>query len=298
MFIAGVEPQLSMSLDEFRQIRDFIHGYCGIYFDDEVKYLLEKRLGRRAAAHQCGSFTDYYRFLKYDRRREEELNAALDVLTTNETYFFREEFQLRAFAEEILPELLARGGGREPRTLRIWSAGCSTGEEPYTIAMLMLESGRFGDWRVDIFGTDISQRVLHVARAGIYEQPAMRQTDEARVRRFFDVREGPGAGRTYQVRDEVRRFVSFAHLNLLDAARVALLPTMDVIFCRNVIIYFDQRAKKAVIDQFQRKLTPGGHLLLGHSESLMNLSTAFVLRHLKHDMVYQKPPVSDEVAVR
>lgn len=298
MLGAGLGPQPPMSLEEFRQIRDFIHGYCGIYFDDEAKYLLEKRLGRRAAARQCGSFAEYYRFLKYDRRREDELNAALDVLTTNETYFFREEFQLRAFAEEILPELLARGGGREPRTLRIWSGGCSTGEEPYTIAMLMLESGRFADWRVDIFGTDISQRVLQVARAGIYQQPSMRQTDEARARRFFDAGEEPGAGRTYRIRDEVRRFVSFAHLNLLDAARVALLPTMDVIFCRNVIIYFDQSAKKAVIDQFQRKLAPGGHLLLGHSESLMNLSTAFVLRHLKHDMVYQKPPVSDEVAVR
>lgn len=296
MIGGGLEPQLAMSLEEFRQIRDFIHGHCGIYFDDEAKYLLEKRLARRAAARQCRSFAEYYRFLKYDRKREEEMNAALDVLTTNETYFFREEFQLRAFAEEILPELLA--SGRHERTLRIWSAGCSTGEEPYTIAMLVLESGRFAEWRVDIFGTDISQRVLQAARGGVYQTPSMRQADPERVRRFFDVMERPGAGPTYRVKDEVRRFVSFAHLNLLDAARVALLPSMDVIFCRNVIIYFDQSAKKTVIDQFRRKLVPGGHLLLGHSESLMNLSTAFVLRHLKHDIVYQKPAAASEVVVR
>ncbi|HEX7127753.1 MAG TPA: protein-glutamate O-methyltransferase CheR [Thermodesulfobacteriota bacterium] len=296
----GAGGELPMSLEEFRQIRDFIHGHCGIYFDDESKYLLEKRLARRAALRQLRSFTEYHRFLKYDRRREEELNAVLDVLTTNETYFFREEFQLKAFAEEILPEHLARGGGVQPKALRIWSAGCSTGEEPYTIAMLILENGRFGDWKVDIFGTDISQRVLGVARAGVYGAPSMRQIDQGRVRRFFETAPGPGGSTTYRVKDEVRRFVSFAHLNLLDAGRVALLPTMDVIFCRNVIIYFDVTAKRTVIDLFERKLAAGGHLLLGHSESLMNLSTSFVLRHLKHDMVYQKPasPVADGVGVR
>lgn len=285
----GVETHPPMSLEEFRQIRDFIHGHCGIYFDDESKYLLEKRLARRLAARQLKGFTDYHRLLKYDRHREEELNAVLDVLTTNETYFFREEFQLKAFAEEILPEHLARGGGVQPKTLRIWSAGCSTGEEPYTIAMLILESGRFADWKVDIFGTDISQRVLGVARGGVYGSPSMRQIDEARVRRFFEVTEGANGAKTYRVRDEVRRFVSFGLQNLLDAGRVALLPAMDVIFCRNVIIYFDLTAKRTVIDLFQRKLGAGGHLLLGHSESLMNLSTGFVLRHLKHDMIYQKP---------
>jgi chemotaxis protein methyltransferase CheR len=298
MLAAGPDAQPSMSLTEFRQIRDFIHGHCGIYFDDESKYLLERRLGRRVAARGCRGFDDYYRFLKYDRKRDEELSAVLDVLTTNETYFFREEFQLKAFAEEILPEIHAAGGGTRPRTLRIWSAGCSTGEEPYTIAMLIIETGRFADWQVDIFGSDISQRVLGVARSGVYGPPSMRQISPERTARFFEAGEAPGGARTYRVRDEVRRFVSFAHLNLIDAGRVALLPTMDVVFCRNVIIYFDQTAKKTVVDLFQRKLAPGGHLLLGHSESLMNLSTGFVLRHLKHDMVYQRPRLADGVAVR
>jgi chemotaxis protein methyltransferase CheR len=300
MLRTGADSDLPMSLEEFRQIRDFIHGHCGIYFDDESKYLLEKRLARRAALRQLKSFTEYHRFLKYDRRRDEELNAVLDVLTTNETYFFREEFQLKAFAEEILPEILGSGGGGKPKTLRIWSAGCSTGEEPYTIAMLILENGRFGDWKVDIFGTDISQRVLGVARAGVYGPPSMRQIDEARVRRFFETAPAPGGSKSYRVKDEVRRFVSFAHLNLLDAGRVSLLPTMDVIFCRNVIIYFDLTAKRTLIDLFQKKLAPGGHLLLGHSESLMNLSTSFVLRHFRNDMVYQKPAaqIPDGVGVR
>lgn len=292
--LGGPETSLVMSAEEFREIRDFIHGHCGIYFDDAAAYLLEKRLGRRVAARQLRTFTEYHRFLKYDRRRDEELSAVLDVLTTNETYFFREEFQLKAFAEEILPEHLARGGGVQPKTLRVWSAGCSTGEEPYTIAMLILENGRFGDWKVDIFGTDISQRVLGLARGGVYGPPSMRQTEEGRVRRFFDTAPGPHGAKTYRVKDEVRRFVSFAHLNLIDAGRVAVLPTMDVIFCRNVIIYFDLTAKRTVVDLFQRKLAPGGHLLLGHSESLMNLSTGFVLRHLRHDMVYQRPAAAPD----
>ncbi|HWP35307.1 MAG TPA: protein-glutamate O-methyltransferase CheR [Thermodesulfobacteriota bacterium] len=298
MLTGWLEPQLPMSLEEFRQIRDLIHAHCGIYFDEHSKYLLERRLGRLALARQCQSFGEYYRFLKYHRERDAEMNAVLDVLTTNETYFFREAFQLKAFAEEILPELLARGEARGERRLRIWSAGCSSGEEPYTIAMLVIESGRFDRWQVDIIGTDISQRVLQLARAGVYQQPSMRQIEERYIHRFFDVTEVPGRGRSYRIKDEVRRYVNFAHLNLLDAGRVALLPMMDVIFCRNVIIYFDQGARRAVVDQFHRKLLPGGYLLLGHSESLVNLSTAFVLRHLKHDMVYQKPVAADGVPVR
>jgi chemotaxis protein methyltransferase CheR len=208
----------------------------------------------------------------------------MDILTTNETYFFREAFQLKAFTDEIMPELIAKKEKRGERSLRIWSAGCSSGEEPYTIAMLLLEMGCCKGWRVEIIGTDISHRVLQQARKAVYGKSAFRATDETYIRRFFQEQDC-----SFKIADTVKELVTITHLNLFDQNRLALLGRMDIIFCRNVIIYFDQTAKKKVIEIFNRMLREGGYLLLGHSESLMNISTAFALRHLKNDMVYQKP---------
>lgn len=270
--------------DIFRLLRDFIHGYCGIYFDDGSKFLLERRLSRRLEQHRLKNFEEYYHFLKYDRKREEELVVLVDNLTTNETYFFRESPQLRAFSEEILPEL--RRSLADRKVLRIWSAGCSTGEEPYTIAMLLLESGDWWrDWQVEILGSDINQRVLHTARKGVYKKSAYRATSPEMLAKYF-VQDDKS---DYRIVDRVKELVSFSSVNLLDPHKTSLISNMDVIFCRNVIIYFDREAKKKVIESFYQKLREGGYLLLGHSESLINISNAFVLRTLKNDMVYQKP---------
>ncbi len=278
------EQTIPLPDDVFRLLRDFIHGYCGIYFDDGSKFLLERRLSRRLEQHRLKSFEEYYHFLRYDRKREEELVALIDNLTTNETYFFRESPQLRAFSEEILPELRASLADR--KSLRIWSAGCSTGEEPYTIAILLLESGDWWrDWQVDIIGSDINQRVLHTARKGVYKKGAHRATDPRMLAKYFITDEKGD----YRIIDRVKELVSFSYLNLLDPYKTSLVGGMDVIFCRNVIIYFDREAKKKVIEGFYHKLRDGGYLLLGHSESLINISNAFVLRTLKNDMVYQKP---------
>jgi chemotaxis protein methyltransferase CheR len=278
------EPEVIMSEEEFRLIRDLIYDHCGLYFDADSKYLLEKRLSGRLAVHQLPGFREYYHFLKYSRGREQELSDTMDILTTNETYFFREEFQLKAFANEILPELRSEKEKRGDRTLRIWSAGCSTGEEPYTIAMLIIEAACFHGWKVEIIGTDISHRVLQRARKGVYGTSSFRTTEEGRIRRFFQEQDG-----LYRISDEVRGLVTISHLNLLDENRMILLGKMDLIFCRNVIIYFDQFAKKRVVESFYRSLREGGYLLLGHAESLLNTTTAFALKHLKTDMVYQKP---------
>lgn len=270
--------------DVFRLLRDFVHDYCGIFFDDGSKFLLERRLSRRLEQRRLKSFEEYYYFLRYDRKREEELAILVDNLTTNETYFFRESPQLRAFSEEILPELRETLADR--KVLRIWSAGCSTGEEPYTIAMLLLESGDWWrDWRVEILGSDINQRVLHTARKGAYKKSAFRVTSPEMLAKHF-VEEDKG---DYRIVDKVKELVSFSSLNLLDPFKTGLISTMDVIFCRNVLIYFDKEAKKKVIESFSNKLREGGYLLLGHSESLINISNAFALRTLKNDMVYQKP---------
>lgn len=282
MFIA--DPEIPMSDEEFRLIRDLVYSHCGLFFDNDSKYLLEKRLGKRLSLHQLPAFRDYYHFLRYNREKEQELSDIMDLLTTNETYFFREAFQLKAFTDEIVPALIAEKEKRGERSLRIWSAGCSSGEEPYTIAMLLLEMGYCKGWRVEIIGTDISHRVLQQARKAVYGKSSFRATDETYIKRFFQQQDG-----SFRIADAVKELVTISHLNLFDQNRLALLGRMDIIFCRNVIIYFDQIAKKKLIETFNRMLREGGYLLLGHSESLMNISTAFTLKHLKNDMVYQKP---------
>jgi chemotaxis protein methyltransferase CheR len=276
------EEIIPLEVDVFRLIRDFIRDYCGIFFDDDSRYLIEKRLSRRVQTLHFNTFREYYRYLLYHKNRDEELSSIIDILTVNETYFFREQNQLKAFSEEILPEL--KDINKEKKRLRIWSAGCSTGEEPYTIAMLVLEKGGFLNWNVEIFGSDINQRVLQAARAGLYRKNSFRTTEPYLQHKYF--REENNLSR---ISDNVKQFVNFSHLNLLDPFKVKLVGTMDVIFCRNVLIYFDHPSRKKVIEMFYERLVEGGYLLLGHAESLINISTAFTLKHFKYDMVYQKP---------
>jgi chemotaxis protein methyltransferase CheR len=278
------ENEISMTDEEFPLLRDLIYNYSGLFFADENRYLLERRLSTRLNHYQLATFHDYYYYLKYDLNREQELTDIMDLLTTNETYFFRESFQLKAFTDEIIPELARIKIRNGDKTLRIWSAGCSTGEEPYTIAMLLLEKPELSGWKIEIIGTDISQRVLHHARKGVYGNSAFRVTEPHYKSRYFHEQDGG-----YRVADRIREFVTFSRLNLYDPSRFIFLGKMDIIFCRNVIIYFDMRAKKRVIENFYSTLNYGGFLLLGHSESLMNITTAFRLRHLKNDMVYEKP---------
>lgn len=273
-----------MSDDEFSLLRDCIYDHCGIYFESDSKYILEKRLSRRLTDLNLLSYYDYYHYLKYNRNKDQELMDIMDVLTTNETYFFRESFQLKAFTDEIIPELVKMKSAHGSRSLRIWSAGCSTGEEPYTIAMLLSGIPELRGWNIEIIGTDISQRVLQHARRAVYGKASFRTTEDQYLQRFFVPQEDG-----YRINDSIRKLVTISHLNLFDTGRMIMLGKMDIIFCRNVIIYFDRAAKKRVVESFHNALYDGGFLLLGHSESLMNVTTLFTLRHFKNDMIYQKP---------
>ena len=281
---SSLDTELIMSDEEFHLLRDCVYSHCGIFFDNDSKYLLEKRLARRLTALNLPSYRDYYHYLKYNRKKDQELMDIMDILTTNETYFFRESFQLKAFTDEIIPELITAKHSSGNHSLRIWSAGCSTGEEAYTIAMLLHGITELRGWKIEIIGTDISQRVLQHARRAIYGKSSFRATDEQYVKRFF-VEQDDGL----KVCDEIRNLVTISHLNLFDTNRMVMLGKMDLIFCRNVIIYFDIAAKKRVVESYFNSLCDGGYLLLGHSESLMNITTLFTLRHFKNDMIYQKP---------
>lgn len=276
--------RIELTDEEFRLLAAFIYDHAGLYFDGGSRFLLESRLQNRLKEHHFDSFLKYYHYLLYHQDRLAELNRMIDIVTTNETYFYRERNQLDAFAEEILPEMAQRNAGK--KSLRIWSAGCSTGEEPYTLAILCSESGLFDEsWQVDIIGTDISQRVLKTARKAVFSQSSFRATDGEAIDRYFDRTEDG----KYSLDDSIRNMVHFGHLNLMDEKMMGLIRECDIIMCRNVIIYFDQNAKARAINSFYRKLVPGGYLLLGHSESLMNITTVFKLKHLTRVMVYQKP---------
>ena len=272
---------LELPDDVFRLVRDAIYRRTGIWFTDASRYLLQKRLSPRARELSFDSFQKYFYFLQYDPRADREFDVIYDLVTTNETYFFREPAQFTAFVEEIVPELVS---GKAVKKIRIWSAGCSSGEEPYSIAMLLQEAGWFDRASFEIFASDLNQQVLARARKGHYREAAFRSTDPTLREKYF-ARQADGS---WHIADSIRNRVSFGRVNLYDEARVAVLGSLDVIFCRNVIIYFDDASKKSVVRNFYNRLLDGGYLLLGHSESLISLSTEFKLKHLKNDMVYQK----------
>lgn len=277
------KPVVELPWDIFRLLRDIILDFCGIYFDDDSRFTLERRLNRRLGINGLDNFRDYYRFLLYDNKRDNELAEIIDILTVNETYFFREDKQFKALMDEIVPELRVALKGR--RKIRIWSAGCASGEEPYSIAMLFLERPEILEHvDVEILGSDINRRVLEKARKGVYTQNSFRTIDSFFISRYFD-----RDGENYRIKDSVRDLVNFSYINLLDPYKQKFIGEVDVIFCRNVLIYFSPEAKKKVVNSFANRLDDGGYLLLGHAESLINISTSFTLKHLKNDMVYQKP---------
>lgn len=271
-----------MDTETFRHLRDLVYDHCGILIRDDMKYVMERRLWPRLEALGLRDFAAYHHHLRFDGARKSELDLGVEALTTHETYFFREPHQLRAFSDELLPLIAERNASS--RRLRIWSAGCSSGEEAYTIAALLHESGRFGGWDVEIYGTDISRRVLATARKAEYGPSALRSTTPEQLQQCFEA-----IGPRFKVRDNLRQLVSFGHLNLLDGEMAQLVPRMDVIFCRNVMIYFDTPARHRVLQLFFEKLNEGGYLLLGHSESLISLTADFELVHLKNDLVYRRP---------
>lgn len=276
-------PKAVLSQETFGQLRDLIYERTGIRFADNKKYLLESRLARRLEERNCPDFEAYYHFLKYDPDREREMTALYNVVTTNETSFFRDMPQLSAFAEGVLAEILQNGAGAS-KALKIWSAACSTGEEPYTLAMMAAEKGILSrGWRLEILATDISEMVLKSAQRGLYGEYAIRNTPEQYLKKYF-----AQEGSSYAVRPEMRDLVRFQHMNLVDPSRMKVVRGMDVVFCRNVLIYFDEAAKKKVVASLYDSLNPKGYLFIGHSESLHTISRAFKLVTVNKMLVYQK----------
>lgn len=268
---------------EFRMFSDLVREHCGLHFGPESRFLLEQRVARRVRDTEVGSFAAYHYRLRSDNSPDPELPKLVDDLTTNETYFMRELPQLRALVHEVIPAALAErrriGGG----PVAIWCAGCASGEEPYSIVMLALEAGLMPGRDLRIYASDISRAALQKARRAVYREASFRDIEPGQRARWFEAKDAS----SFRLSDAIKRQVDFLHLNLLDRSRIALLGQLDVIVCRNVMIYFDLEVKRRVVATFAEKLRPGGHLLVGRSESLLHVSTQFELRHLKHDMVYR-----------
>lgn len=280
MSSAAQRPQLTE--EESRLIQEVVLEHCGLSHGLDSSFFLERRVAPRLEALGLGSYREYYHFLRYDPGGADELEELIERITTHETYLFREQYQLDAFREEILPELFDRL--RKRKRLLIWSAGCSTGEEVYTLAILLLEDGRFRDWNVRIMGSDISRIVISHARQAYYGPSSFRTTPPELQKRYFQEQMG-----RFRLRDDVRSMCSFGQLNLLQTERFRLLGACDAIFCRNVLMYLSAASRARVVDAFYDTLAPGGYLLLGHSESLLNVSTRFDLAHLEKDLVYRRP---------
>jgi len=261
---------------------EVLRSACGVVLGEELALVAERRLGDRLEALQLDSFGAYARYLVLDREGPAELERALDLLVPHETYFFREPAQLECLQREVLPGLVEAGGHR--RDLAIWSAGCASGEEPYTLAMLLGGLGLDAGRTVDLLGTDLSGPLLEQARRAEYGPSSLRATSEARRRIGFEPLE---EGRV-RVLPRYRALVRFERLNLLDGPGVARLPLFELILCRNVLMYFDQPTRRLVVERFHQHLAPGGTLLLGHSENLLTFSNPFQPVQLKGDLVYRK----------
>jgi chemotaxis protein methyltransferase CheR len=275
----GLPP---ISNEESRLLQEVVEEYCGLSYGIGSPFFLQRRLGPRLAALGLATFQDYYHYLRYDPAGARELEDAIERLTTHETYLFREQYQLDAFVGEILPELANRLGGS--RRLTVWSAGCSTGEEVYTIAMLLREAPRLRGWSLRVVGSDISRKVVARARRGCYGPSSFRTTSAQYQKAYFRDVEGG-----FEIREDLRAMCSFGQLNLLATDRYHVLGACDVIFCRNVLMYLAPAARARIVEAFYDTLNPGGYLLLGHSESLLNVSTRFDLVHLSNDLVYRRP---------
>ncbi len=271
-----------MSVEDFRLLCDVVYEYAGLVFDESAMLQFERRLAERLEALALPTYQAYYKYLRFDARNRQELEEAVERLTTKETYFFRQEYQLRAFQTELLPRLALVNAAS--RRLQVWSAGCATGEEAYTLAALVLESDLFHGWDARVIGTDLTKPSVAHARRGVYQASSLRATSGRDKERYFAARDDG-----FHVEDAVKKLCQFGQLNLLDSGRGSFVGRVDAIFCRNVLIYFDVRSKKRAIDNLYQRLAPGGYLMLGHSESLLNLSTAFELVHLRDDLVYRKP---------
>jgi chemotaxis protein methyltransferase CheR len=270
-----------LSLDDLQRLSDFLYRQTGMLFGETKRYYIERRVDDRMAATGSPSFSTYFNLLRADSAERE---ALINAFTVNETYFYREEHQLACLSRDLLPDLIKTR--RPGDKIRIWSAPCSTGEEAYSIAIWLLENWRMVDaYNVEIVGTDIDTRALEAARAGLYGERALQRLPEALRQSYFE----SAKRHRWQIIKDLRESVTFTPANLIDGQSLVGQGQFDVIFCRNVLIYFDDASRLTAAHNLFDRLAPGGYLCLGHTESMNRISDRFVSRRFEDAIVYQRP---------
>lgn len=279
---------------EHQLFHDFLIKHCGLHFERRNIKLLERALRNRMELLHIGSYSDYFEYLDKNMERRQELQKLLQLLTVGETFFFRYHAHFDVLATSILRELT---GSAARKSLRIWSAGCSTGEEPYSIAMTIMET--IPDWKrrdIRIIATDINNRSLKRAKDGVYSAWKIRVTPQHLIDKYFT-----RIGESYIIKDDVRSMVEFDYCNLQTSINCTSEP-FDIIFCRNVMIYFTTATTRKVVDMFADRLKPGGHLFMGHSETLLNVSARFDRHTQEGNFYYRKKslpaPEADKPSVQ
>ncbi len=266
------EREFEFTERDFRHVRELLLAQAGINLSEAKRDLVYGRLARILRRKGYGRFKDYLDALDVAGRagdRSEFINA----LTTNVTSFFRESHQFERMGREVMPELLERKAAIGDRRIRVWSSACSTGPEPYSIAIVLNETIRsFTEWNVRVLATDLDSNVIQTAQSGIYDAETLEALDKARLSRFFEKGTGPQEGR-YRAKRCLRDLIVFKQLNLM--GEWPMRGLFDVIFCRNVVIYFDKPTQVRLFERLADKLTPGGTLFIGHSESLTGMAERF-----------------------
>jgi chemotaxis protein methyltransferase CheR len=297
-------PALAVQLSdaEMRLLQTLVYQECGMYFDARRTHFLQDRLQRRLRECRMDSFYSYYRLL-ISPEGKEELIRLVENLTVNETSFFRNKAQLELFHKHILDDCIRHKQAGQDHHLRIWSAGCSTGQEPYTIAMLVADALAYHQlrlpnssgttwpkplvpppWQVEIPASDINYSVLRAGQEGIYNEHQMSSVDYSYRLRYFDK-----VGDRYAIKKSIKELVHFDFHNL----KTEFLPqSNDIIFCRNVMMYFDEAEQRRLVEKFYRCLTPGGYLLVGHAESLLGLTDKFTMVYRESGTAYRRIEVS------
>ena len=268
---------------DFAKFRDFFYRKTGIHFDDSKRYFVDKRLIERIDATGARDFRQYFVNLRFEAAGG-ELQQLVNSMTVNETYFFREAYQFDCMVRDMLEEIVRH---RKPGSrIRIWSIPSSTGEEPYTIAIYLLERWkRINEYDVEILSSDIDTEVLASAQRGVYSPRSVAQLPKPYLDKYFSkTRDGD-----YAISRDLVSAVEFSRVNLSEAADTRRFREIDIIFCRNLLIYFDDLSRRVAAETFYDALNPGGFVCLGHSESMSRISSLFTVRRFADAMVYQKP---------
>jgi len=275
------QPEPSISDEDFLKFREFFYRRTGISFESSKRYFVDKRLVERIEVTGTGTFRGYFTLLRFQASGE-ELQQLTNLMTVNETYFLREEYQFRCLVDSILPEIVRHRTSAAP--IRIWCIPSSSGEEPYSVAMYLLEHWRgINEWNVEIISSDIDTSILRRARAGRYSARSVQNMPATWLQKYFK-----RVGDEYQLSNDIREGVEFTRVNLSAPADTIRYRNFDVIFCRNLLIYFDDISRQTAAETFYEALNPGGFICLGHSESMSRISSLFKVRKFPDAIVYQK----------